>query len=126
MRKLGVLLSGAAVIAMVGWNTVPAQAGDGHRGHGARHWKGGDHSARHWKGDNWKGRYARGGRNWDRGQSWRGGYRRDNGAGIALGLIGGALAGAAIASAAQPYYYSYSYPAYGYAYPGYGYYYSPY
>ena len=45
-----------------------------------------------------------------------------NGAGIALGVLGGTLAGAAIASA-QPYYYSYSYPAYGYAYPGYGYYY---
>ena len=101
MRTLGTLLASAAVIAM-GLNPVPAQARDGHHGHGGRHWNG-----HHWNG----------------GYAWRGGHHRNNGAGIALGVLGGALAGAAIASAAQPDYYSYSYPTYGYAYPGYGYYY---
>jgi len=52
-------------------------------------------------------------------RDWHGG-----GAGIALGLLGGALAGAAIASASNPYYYPYDY---SYAYPSYGYsYYAPY
>ncbi|MGE0257946.1 MAG: hypothetical protein AB7H71_13160 [Alphaproteobacteria bacterium] len=117
MRKLGTLLAGAAVIAM-GLNAVPAQARDG------RHGDGGHHSNKqHWKGGNaWRGDHGRG-NHWNRGYAWHGGYHRDNGDGIALGVIGGALAGAAIASAAQPYYYSYSYPAYGYSYPAYGYYY---
>jgi hypothetical protein len=61
-------------------------------------------------------------RNWQHGHynhhgHYHGKHHRDNGARIALGIIGGALAGAAIASQAQPYYYSYSYPYYGYAYP---------
>jgi hypothetical protein len=59
---------------------------------------------------------------WHRGAGWGGGWHRhhNNGAAIAFGLIGGALAGAAIASAnhayAYPYGYSYSYPYYGYGY----------
>jgi hypothetical protein len=46
---------------------------------------------------------------------------RDHGAGIALGVLGGAAVGAAIASTANPYYGGYSYPSYatasGYYYP---------
>ena len=97
-RIPGFLLAGAAIVAM-SLNALPAQARDWHHGHGGRHWNS---------------------------HYWYGGHHRGNGAGIALGLLGGALAGAAIASAAQPYYYSYSYPTYGYSYPGYGYYYYPY
>lgn len=63
---------------------------------------------------------------WDHrgyGHEWRG--HRNSGAAIALGIFGGLLAGAAIASTqhyyAAPAYYHYSYaPSYGYA--GYGYY----
>ena len=99
MRTLGTLLAGVAVIAM-GLNTVPAQAKDWRHGHGGHHGHG-----HHWNG----------------GYAWRGGHHHNNGGEIALGLLGGALAGAAIASTAQPYYYSYPYPTYGYAYPGYGY-----
>lgn len=58
-------------------------------------------------------------RDWHRGHYWHGYHHRNNGAAIALGVIGGALAGAAVASG-YPYYYSYSYP---YSYPAYGYYY---
>lgn len=64
-------------------------------------------------------------RNWHGGGHWHGGgWHRGGGwggAAVGLGLLGGALAGAAIAS--SPYYYSYSYPyyGYGYSYP-YGYY----
>jgi hypothetical protein len=67
-------------------------------------------------------------RDWDHhgwGHEWRG--RHDSGAAVALGVFGGLLAGAAIASTqpyytAPAYYYSpyYAAPAYGYA--GYGYY----
>lgn len=118
MRTLGTLLAGVAVVVM-GLNTVPAQARDGRHGHGGRDWQGHHGKGGHaWRG----GRHSRG-HHWKGGNAWRGGYHRNNGAGIALGVLGGALAGAAIASAAQPYYYSYAYPAYGYAYPGYGYYY---
>jgi hypothetical protein len=67
----------------------------------ARDWHGGGH----WGGGHW------GGGHW-------GGHHHGGGAGLAFGLIGGALAGAAIASAANPYYYPYSY---SYAYPSYGY-----
>jgi len=72
----------------------------------ARDWHGGGH----WGGGHWGGHHHHGG-----------------GAGIALGLLGGAPAGAAIASAANPYYAPYSY-SYGYGYPSYGYYpyYAPY
>src|SRR5215469_6477582 len=52
----------------------------------ARDWHGGGH---HWGGGHW------------------GGHRGGEGARIALGIIGGALAGAAIASTANPYYYPY-------------------
>src|SRR5262249_62276972 len=60
---------------------------------------------------------------------WHGGYYRHNGGAVALGILGGALAGAAIAGATNPYYYSYPYPysyayPYGYSYPYYGYPYS--
>lgn len=54
------------------------------------------------------------------GENWRGGHHRPNGAAIALGILGGALTGAAIASAPRHYYpypYTYAYPYYGYAYP---------
>jgi len=64
---------------------------------------------------------------WDRGGDRGGGWHRNNsGAAIGLGILGGVLAGAAIAS--QPHYYqpSYSYSPYGYGYgngyTGYGYY----
>ena len=62
-------------------------------------------------------------RDWHGGGHWHGGGWHHGGgwggAAVGLGLLGGALAGAAIAS--SPYYYGYSYPYYGY---GYGY--SPY
>ena len=54
------------------------------------------------------------------GHHWHGGHH-GGGAGVALGLLGGALAAGAIASAANPYYYSYGYPSYSYS-PYYGYY----
>ena len=55
---------------------------------------------------------------WHGGGHWHGGgYHHGWGGGAALGILGGALAGAAIAS--SPYYYGYAYPHYGY---GYGYY----
>jgi hypothetical protein len=57
------------------------------------------------------GAYAR---DWH-GGGW-GGYHRHDGGAVALGILGGALAGAAIAGATNPYYYNYSYP-YNYAYP---------
>jgi hypothetical protein len=108
LGRLAVL--GAAVVAAVPLTAAPSPA-----------------QAQRWHG-------YHGGYGWHGGHGWRGGYwrHRDNGSGIALGLIGGALAGAAIASAANPYgyyypYYSYSYPypySYGYTYPyyyGYGY-----
>lgn len=53
-----------------------------------------------------------GGGGWHHGGGWAG-------PAIGFGLLGGALAGAAIAN--SPYYYGYSYPYYGYA--PYGYYY---
>ena len=47
-------------------------------------------------------------------------HARNDGAGIALGVIGGVVAGAAIASTANPYYYGSGYGAYGYSgYPTY-------
>jgi hypothetical protein len=47
-------------------------------------------------------------------------YARNNGAGIALGVLGGALAGAAIASTANSHYYGSGYGGYsGYGYSGY-------
>ena len=65
-------------------------------------------------------------RDWHGGGHWHGRghwHHGGGGAGIALGLLGGALAGAAIASS-SPYYYGYSYPSYGYGYGyPYGYYY---
>ena len=101
MRKLGTLLAGTAVIAMA-LASVPAEA---------RPWKHGHHK-------HFKHHHQHHGKHWRH-------HRRDGGA-VALGLFG-ALAGAAIASAAQPYYYSYGYPYYGYSYPSYGYsYYYPY
>ena len=61
------------------------------------------------------GAYAHG---WHDGGRWQGGHHWGGGRGaaIGLGILGGALAGAAIAS--SPYYYPYSY---GYGYPYYGY-----
>lgn len=93
----GLALS-AAVLGTVSLAAAPAaQARDWHGGGG--HWRGGGGHFHH------------------------GGF---GGAAIGLGLLGGALAGAAIAS--SPYYYGYSYPYYGYgnSYPYYGYGYSPY
>ncbi|MGD9617604.1 MAG: hypothetical protein AB7H90_07455 [Alphaproteobacteria bacterium] len=102
---------GAAVLAAASLTLAPGSAYAQHRGghgwHGG-HWRGGDH----WRGNHhWRGHHRHG---------WRGGDA------AALGLLGGALAGAAIAGAANQYpYYGYSYPySYGYAYPyyyGYGY-----
>jgi hypothetical protein len=47
-------------------------------------------------------------------------HARDHGAGIALGVLGGAVAGAAIASTANSYYYGSGYGGYGYSgYPTY-------
>ena len=59
--------------------------------------------ARDWHGGGWGGWHG-------------GGYYRHNGGAVALGILGGALAGAAIAGATRPYYYNHSYP-YTYAYP---------
>ena len=58
------------------------------------------------------------------GHQWQGHHRHGgNGAAIALGVLGGALTGAAIASGSSYYrpYYSHPY-SYGYSYPYYGYY----
>jgi hypothetical protein len=68
--------------------------------------------AKDWHGGGWGGWHG-------------GGYYRHNGGAVALGILGGALAGAAIAGATNPYYYNYSYPyryayPYGYSYPYYG------
>ena len=49
-----------------------------------------------------------GGGNWDH-------HHGGPGPGLVLGLLAGGVAGAAIASAANPYNYNYGYPAYGYA-----------
>jgi hypothetical protein len=59
--------------------------------------------------------YARG---WHGSGHWHGGGRWA-GPAVGLGILGGALAGAAIAS--SPYYYGYGYPYYSYP-PYYGYY----
>lgn len=86
----------AALIGAVSLAAAPAAQ--------AREWHGGGH----WHGGGWH-----------HGGGW-------GGAAVGFGLLGGALAGAAIAS--SPYYYGYSYPYYGYgygsSYPYYGY--SPY
>ncbi len=60
--------------------------------------------------------YARG---WHGGSWHGGGWHR--GPGIGLGILGGALVGAAIASSTYPYYYGYPYYSYGYGYPYYSY-----
>ena len=89
------LAASAAILAAVSLTAAPSAAY-------ARDWHGGGH----WGGGHW------------------GGYRHHGGggAGIALGILGGALAAGAIASATSPYYYPYSY-SYGYPYSGYyGYY----
>jgi hypothetical protein len=86
----GLALS-AAIIGAVSLAAAPAAQ--------AREWHGGGH----WHGGGWH----------HHGGGW-------GGAAVGLGLLGGALAGAAIAS--SPYYYGYSYPYYGYGY-GYPYYY---
>ena len=85
------LVMSAALLGALSLAAAPAaQARDWHGGGG--HWHGG---GGHWH---------------------HGGF----GGGVGLGLLGGALAGAAIAS--SPYYYGYSYPYYGYGYAPYGYY----
>lgn len=109
-KAAGRLALAAAVLSAVSLTVAPtaAVARDGWRGHngGGHHWRG----DRNWGGDHWRGSHRRGG---------------DGGA-IALGLIGGALAGAALSNAynynyAYPYSYGYAYP-YSYSYPSYGYY----
>src|SRR5688572_31363630 len=90
MRLLGTLLTTAAVVSMT-VGVVPAEARDWKRGHHKHgYYKHGSHYGHHWR----RGHHR---------------HHRNNGAGIALGLLGGALAGAAIASATNPYYYPYSY-----------------
>jgi hypothetical protein len=84
------LAASAAILAVVSLTAAPSTAY-------ARDWHGG---GGHWGGGHW------------------GGYRHHGGggAGIALGILGGALAAGAIASA--PYYgYGYSYPYYYGSYP---------
>lgn len=98
----------AAILVAVSFSTVPtdAFARDG------RHWRGHNHH-RHAGHHHWRGHHRHAGHH-----HWRGHH---HGGRVALGVLGGAVAGAAIASAANPYYYpyaySYSYPAYGYYYP---------
>jgi hypothetical protein len=104
MRTLGTLLAATAVFGM-GLSAVPAEARDGRRGHHGYY----KHQGKHWHGRH-------------HGKRWHGRHHRRTHPGVALGVLGGALAGAAIASAAYPYYYypysySYSYPYYGYYYP---------
>jgi hypothetical protein len=53
-------------------------------------------------------------RDWHGGGHW-GHHHGGPGPGLVLGLLAGGFAGAAIASAANPYNYNYGYPAYGYA-----------
>src|SRR3954465_10793464 len=84
-----------AVLAAVSLTAAPgsAYARDWHGGHGGGGWHGG---GGHWGG------HHRGGGQW-------GGHRHvGGGAGIAVGVLGGGLAGAAIANS-----YGYSYPYYG-------------
>ena len=60
------------------------------------------------------------GGNWHGGGGWHGNHW--DGAAIGLGILGGALVGATVASNSYYYPYSYSYPySYGYGYPYYGY-----
>jgi hypothetical protein len=112
---------GAAVLAAASLTVAPGSAYAQHHrggpgGHPGQNWHGG-HGGPGWQGGHWRGGH------------WRGGHHRhgwSGGEGVALGLLGGALAGAAIAGAANQYYYPYySYPySYSYAYPyyyGYGY-----
>lgn len=107
---------GAAVVAAAGLTATPGSAQAQHRGD--HHWRGhhgghGDHWHRHphRHGDRWHQRHHHRHGHWHhRHHGWRGGDA------AALGLLGGALAGAAIASA-HPYYWHH-YP-YGYAYPYY-------
>jgi hypothetical protein len=97
-KKTGRGVAVAAALVAVGSLTIAPTAAY------ADHWRHGKH---------WRGHHGHGG-HWHR-------HRHHNGAAIALGLLGGALAGAAIASAANPYYY---YPySYSYYSPYYGYYY---
>jgi len=117
-ERLGrIAVLGAAVLAAVSLTGAPDRAyAQNWRGD---HWDRGDWGRRDWDGHNWRHhRHHRDG--------WSGGEA------AALGLLGGALAGAAIASTANPYNYpSYSYPytysypySYSYSYPysyGYGY-----
>jgi hypothetical protein len=105
-KTVGRLALAAAVAGMASLTAAPgdAFARDG------RHWRGhhGHHGQHHWRGHH---RHHS--------QHWRG-HHRHRGPDVALGLLGGALAGAAIAAATNPYY---AYPnAYGY-YPYYNYYY---
>jgi hypothetical protein len=86
------LVIAAAVIAAGSLTMAPSAAYAEHWNHG---WHGG--------GNHWHGHHHGGG-------------------GVALGILGGALAAGAIASAANPYYYSYGYPYY----PSYNGYYYPY
>ena len=91
----GLALAGAFVAAVV-FCTAPqtAQAERGKRGDHGWQRGGGGHGGGH-------------------GGGWNRGHRGGGGAAVGLGLLGGALAGAAIAN-------SYSYPYYGYSYPYYG------
>ncbi|HKS88546.1 MAG TPA: hypothetical protein VJR70_03810 [Stellaceae bacterium] len=104
-RGIGIATALAATVAMT---AAPGAAY-------ARDWHGGGWHGGGWRGGGW------GGGGW--GGGWH--HHRGFGGGIALGLLGGALAGAAIASASPyyyyPYSYSYSYPYYGYYNPYYGY-----
>jgi hypothetical protein len=54
-------------------------------------------------------------RDWHGGGGHWGHHHGGPGPGLVLGLLAGGFAGAAIASAANPYNYNYGYPAYGYA-----------
>src|SRR5438552_679028 len=93
----------AALLAAVSFAVAPGTAYAQHRGGG------GTHSG------SWSGHSG----NWH-GGSWRGGWH-GRGWGWGWPVVGGLVAGAAIASAAYPYYYGYPYSYYGYPYPYYGY-----
>ena len=106
---LGAILSAASVTAV----PTEAVARDGWRDHG----RGGPpgHAGHQWRGD-----HGRGGHHW---RGHHGHHRGGDGAGVALGLLGGALAGAALSNAYNYNYYNYAYPyGYSYSYPYYGYY----